>query len=59
MRPGELFPAQRAVKEKGQIRAGLRYVRQTPELLVRLIMITVVGTLAWEFQVTLPLTANH
>jgi MFS family permease len=59
MRPGELFPAQRAVKEKGQIRAGLRYVRHTPELLVPLIMITVVGTLAWEFQVTLPLMANH
>ena len=59
MRSGELFPAQRAVKEKGQIRAGLRYVRQTPELLVPLIMITVVGTLAWEFQVTLPLMASH
>ncbi|HET7015120.1 MAG TPA: MFS transporter [Streptosporangiaceae bacterium] len=59
MRAGELFPAQRAVKERGQIRAGLRYVRQTPELLVPLIMITVVGTLAWEFQVTLPLMANH
>src|SRR5262249_49074918 len=40
-------------------RAGLRYVRQTPELLVPLIMITVVGTLAWEFQVTLPLMAKH
>jgi MFS family permease len=59
MRSGELFPAQRALKEKGQIRAGLRYVRQTPELLVPLIMITVVGTLAWEFQVTLPLMASQ
>jgi MFS family permease len=59
MRSAELFPAQRARKERGQIRAGLRYVRQTPELLVPLIMITVVGTLAWEFQVTLPLMADH
>jgi MFS family permease len=59
MRADELFPAQRARKEKGQIRAGFRYVRQTPELLVPLIMITVVGTLAWEFQVTLPLMASH
>ncbi len=59
MRSAELFPSQRARKEKGQIRAGLRYVRQTPELLVPLIMITVVGTLAWEFQVTLPLMADH
>jgi MFS family permease len=59
MRSSELFPAQRARKEKGQIRAGLRYVRQSPELLVPLIMITVVGMLAWEFQVTLPLMASH
>lgn len=59
MRADELFPAQRAQREKGQIRAGFRYVRQTPELLVPLIMITVVGTLAWEFQVTLPLMASH
>jgi MFS family permease len=59
MRSAELFPSQRARKERGQIRAGLRYVRQTPELLVPLIMITVVGTLAWEFQVTLPLMADH
>ena len=59
MRSAELFPAQRARKERGQIRAGLRYVRQSPELLVPLIMITVVGTLAWEFQVTLPLMADH
>lgn len=59
MRSAELFRSQRARKEKGQIRAGLRYVRQSPELLVPLIMITVVGTLAWEFQVTLPLMASH
>jgi MFS family permease len=59
MRGAELYPAQRAQREKGQIRAGLHYVRQTPELLVPLIMITVVGTLAWEFQVTLPLMADH
>lgn len=59
MRSAELFPAQRALKERGQIRAGLRYVRQSSDLLVPLIMITVVGTLAWEFQVTLPLMADH
>jgi MFS family permease len=44
--------------ERGQIRAGLRYVRSTPLLLVPLIMIAVIGTLAWEFQVTLPLLAS-
>jgi MFS family permease len=37
---------------------GLRYVRSPPELLIPLVMIAVVGTLAWEFQVSLPLMAT-
>jgi MFS family permease len=45
-------------REPGQVRAGLRYVGSTPELLIPLIMIAVVGTLAWEFQVSLPLLAQ-
>jgi len=53
-----LFPARRVAKEKGQVRAGLRYVRARPEILIPLIMIAIVGTLAWEFQVTLPLVAG-
>jgi MFS family permease len=59
MSAAALYPARPAAKEKGQIRAGLRYVRSTPALLVPLIMIAVVGTLAWEFQVSLPLMASH
>jgi MFS family permease len=53
-----LYPARRVAKEKGQVRQGLRYVRSTPELLIPLIMIAVVGALAWEFQVSLPLMAS-
>jgi MFS family permease len=59
MRPSELFTPERAKKEKGQIRAGMRYAFGTPELLIPLVLITVIGTLAWEFQVTLPLVATH
>ena len=59
MRPGELFPAPRVSRQPGQVRAGLRYVARSPELLVPLFMITVVGTLAWEFQVSLPLMAKY
>ncbi|MDQ2812297.1 MAG: MFS transporter [Actinomycetota bacterium] len=59
MRKSELFPAQRAAREKGQVRQGLRYVRSTPELLIPLLMVAMVGTLAWEFQVTLPLMASE
>ena len=58
MHRSELFPAKRVAKEKGQVRQGLRYVRATPELLIPLLMIAVVGTLAWEFQVSLPLMAS-
>jgi MFS family permease len=59
MRAGELYPVDRPPRQAGQVREGLRYVRRTPELLVPLIMITVVGTLAWEFQVSLPLMARN
>jgi hypothetical protein len=59
MHSADLYPAPAVAKEKGQVRAGLRYVRRTPELLVPLAMITVIGTLAWEFQVTLPLMARY
>jgi MFS family permease len=58
MRAASLYPAKRVVRQPGQIRAGLRYVRSTPGLLIPLIMIAVVGTLAWEFQVSLPLMAT-
>jgi MFS family permease len=54
-----LYPAKPVKKRPGQIKAGLRYVRETPELLIPLLMIALVGTLAWEFQVTLPLMASQ
>jgi MFS family permease len=55
----QMTPAQRPGRERGQIRAGLRYVRATPGLLVPLVMILVVGALAWEFQISLPLLADR
>ena len=58
MRGSELFPAKRVSKQKKLLRQGLRYVRNTPELLIPLVMIAVIGTLAWEFQVSLPLMAS-
>ena len=58
MRAADLFPARRVTREPGQIRQGLRYVRGTPELLIPLVMIAVIGALAWEFPVSLPLMAS-
>jgi MFS family permease len=58
IRTGALHPAPPAGREKGQLRQGLRYVRGTPGLLVPLLMMALVGTLAYEFQVALPLLAR-
>jgi MFS family permease len=49
----------RMSRERGQVAAGLRYVRATPDLLIPLIMVAVIGALAWEFQVSLPLLARN
>jgi MFS family permease len=54
----EHAPGRRPPRERGQIREGLRYVRATPQLLIPLVMVAVVGTLAWEFQVSLPILAK-
>jgi MFS family permease len=54
-----LYPAKPVQRLPGQVRAGLRYVRRSPQLLVPLLMILVVGTMAWEFNVTLPLMASN
>ncbi len=58
IRTGALHPAPPAGRAPGQLRQGLRYVRGTPGLLVPLLMMALVGTLAYEFQVTLPLLAR-
>ena len=53
-----LHPTAPAGREPGQIRQGLTYVAHTPDLLVPLMMLALVGTLAYEFQVVLPLLAR-
>ena len=45
-------------REHGQLRLGLRYVWQTPELRNVIVAIAVVGTFAFNFTVTLPLLAH-
>jgi MFS family permease len=59
MNPALLQSAQRVPRARGQLRAGLAYVRRTPELRVPLIMMVVVGTLSFNFQVLLPLLASQ
>lgn len=58
IRKEDLVPAQHATRLRGQVKAGLRYVARSPALRNTLIMIGVVGCLAYEFQTTLPLMAG-
>jgi MFS family permease len=58
MDPSRLQAAPVAEREPGAIRAGLRYVLRTPELLVPLALMALVGTLGFNFQVVLPLLAK-
>ena len=58
MRPEQLRRSAPQPRRPGQLRAGLLYVRSTPALLIPLIMMAVVGTLAYEFQTILPLLAR-
>ncbi len=54
-----ISPSPPSGREPGQLREGLRYVRSTPELAVPLLMMALVGCLAYEFQVTLPVMASE
>jgi len=58
MDPERLHAPPVAEPEPGAIRAGLRYVLRTPELMVPLALMALVGTLGFNFQVVLPLLAK-
>ena len=59
MRTSELRPAPITPRAKGQVRAGLRYVRRVPDLWIPLVMMAIVGTLAFNFQVVIPLLVQR
>lgn len=58
IRPARLLPAEPVVRGPGQVQEGLRYVGDVPALWVSLAMMALIGTLAYEFQVVLPLLAR-
>ncbi|MDQ1723837.1 MAG: hypothetical protein QOG52_865 [Frankiaceae bacterium] len=53
-----LLPTAPTARARGQVIEGLRYVRRTRELAVPLAMMALVGCLAYEFQVVLPVVAK-
>ncbi|HEY7036183.1 MAG TPA: MFS transporter [Thermomicrobiales bacterium] len=58
MRAGELQPAPRMARAKGQFLEGFRYVRSMPMLRNTLLMMAIIGTFTYEFTVILPLFAE-
>jgi MFS family permease len=58
MRPGELRPARRVARAKGQVRDGLRYVRKRGDLVIVLVLVFLVATFAMNYQLTLAIMAR-
>ena len=58
LRSDELLVTPPVPRSKGQIREGFKYVVSTPVLGSTLLMMAIIGTLTFEFQVSLPLIAH-
>ncbi len=58
MRTSELHPSDLVPRAKGQLRAGLRYAWGTPAIRDTLLLVAIVGTFAYNFQVVLALLAK-
>jgi MFS family permease len=54
-----LTPSASAPRAPGQLQEGLAYVRRTPALAVPLLAMALIGCLAFEFQVVLPIVASE
>jgi MFS family permease len=59
LRRDEFFAVEPVPKRKGQVREGLRYAWSTPGVRLPLVLTAVIGTLAFNFQIVLPLIAKQ
>jgi MFS family permease len=59
MRRAELRQPPVVAKAKGQLRAAVRYIRDVPDLWIPLTMMTIVGTLTFNFAVVIPLFVEN
>jgi len=58
MRTADLQPAPRVARARGQLREGIDYVRQRPELLLPIVLVGFVATFGLNFQITNALMAR-
>jgi MFS family permease len=56
---GRLHPVPPVPRGRGQLRAGLRYAAGVPAIIRPLLMMALVGTFTFEFEVSLPLLAEN
>jgi MFS family permease len=59
MRRAELMPSPRTAREKGQLRAGISYVRGRPDIVLLLVIVGLIGTFGFNFQMTTALMATE
>ena len=59
MRRADLRQPPVVARARGQLRAALRYIRDVPDLWIPLVMMTVIGTLTFNFAVVIPLFVEH
>jgi MFS family permease len=59
LRRDEFFAVEPVPRRKGQLREGLRYAWSNPALRLPLVLTAVIGTLAFNFQIVLPLLAKQ
>ncbi|MGH9295467.1 MAG: MFS transporter, partial [Acidimicrobiales bacterium] len=57
--PAFLRPSPPTRRARGQLREGLSYVWNQPRLVIPLVMMAIIGTLAYEFSVVLPVVAKQ
>jgi MFS family permease len=55
----ELVPAEPVPRERGQLRAGLRYVRSRPDIMLVMAVVFCAGTFGLNFQMTTALMATE
>jgi MFS family permease len=59
MRPNELYRQPKRPRTKGDVKESIRYIMSMPLLWINFVMIALIGTLAYNFNVTLPLFVTN
>jgi MFS family permease len=59
IKASEMIPRPRLAKTAGQLREGFRYVRHTPAVRRPIVVMAVVGTVAYNFQTTIPALVKY